>query len=104
MLGIFDVKKAVAVEFQIRLEAAEAIALQGLTFLAEDPARMLRFLKLTGQELGEVRARAGTSELSLAVLEHLAGDESLLLVFAASRGIAAENVGRAIALLDAARS
>jgi uncharacterized protein DUF3572 len=85
-------------------EAAEAIALQGLTFLAEDPARMLRFLKLTGQELGEVRARAGTPELSLAVLEHLAGDESLLLVFAASRGVAAENVGRAIALLDPVRS
>ena len=54
-------------------EAAEAIALQGLTFLAEDAARMLRFLKLTGLELDEVRARAGTPELSLAVLEHLAG-------------------------------
>jgi hypothetical protein len=82
-------------------EAAEAIALQGLTFLAEDEARMLRFLNFTGLELGEVRARAGTRELSLAVLEHLAGDESLLLVFAASRGVAAESVGRAISLLDA---
>jgi hypothetical protein len=84
-------------------ESAEAIALQGLTFLAEDAARMLRFLKLTGLELGEVRARAGTPELSLAVLEHLAGDESLLLVFAASRAVAPESVGRAIALLEGAR-
>ena len=83
-------------------EAAEAIAMQGLTFLAEDGARMLRFLKLTGLELDEVRGRAGTPELSLAVLEHLAGDESLLLVFAASRGVAAESVSRAIALLDGA--
>ena len=85
-------------------EAAEAIALQGLTFLAEDPARMLRFLKLTGLELDEVRALAGTPELCLAVLEHLAGDESLLLIFAANRGVAAENVGRAIAVLDLVRS
>jgi hypothetical protein len=82
-------------------ESAEAIALQGLTFLAEDAGRMLRFLKLTGMEPGEVRARAGTPELSLAVLEHLAGDESLLLVFAASRAVAPESVGRAIVLLDA---
>ena len=85
-------------------EAAEAIALQGLTFLAEDATRMLRFLKLTGLEPGEVRARAGTVELSLAVLEHLAGDESLLLVFAAIRGVAPLSVSRAVALLDAARS
>ena len=61
---------------------------------------MLRFLKLTGLEPSEVRARAGTPELSLAVLEHLAGDESLLLVFAASRAIAPESVARAIALLE----
>jgi tetraacyldisaccharide-1-P 4'-kinase len=47
-----------------------------------------------------VRARAGTGELSLAVLEHLAGDESLLLVFAASHAIAPDSVARAIALLE----
>ena len=82
-------------------EAAEAIALQGLTFLAEDATRMLRFLKLTGLEPGEVRERAGTRELSLAVLEHLAGDESLLLVFAASHAVAPDSVSRAIALLEA---
>ncbi len=89
--------------FPLDREAAEVIALQGLTFLAEDATRMLRFLKLTGLELDEVRARAGTAELSLAALEHLAGDESLLLVFAASRGVAAESVGHAIALLDGVR-
>jgi Protein of unknown function (DUF3572) len=81
-------------------ESAETLALQGLAFLAEDAARMLHFLKLTGLEPGEVRARVGTPELSLAVLEHLARDESLLLVFAASRAVAPETVGRAIALLD----
>ena len=85
-------------------EAAEAIALQGLAFLAEDAGRLSRFLKLTGMELDEVRARAGTLELSRAVLEHLAGDESLLLVFTASRGVAPESVGRAVVLLDPSHS
>ena len=81
-------------------ESAEAIALQGLTFLAEDPTRMTRFLKLTGMEPGEVLERAGTPEMLLAVLEHLSADESLLLVFTAARGVAPESVGRAIALLE----
>ena len=81
-------------------ESAEALALQGLTFLASDPERMLLFLKLTGLEPGEVRAQAGTADLSLAVLEHLAADESLLLVFSASHGVAPESVSRAISLLE----
>jgi hypothetical protein len=82
-------------------EAAEAIALQGLAFLAEDRGRMLRFLEFTGLEIGELSARAGTPELLSAVLEHLAGDESLLLVFTASRGVAPESIAPAIALLQA---
>lgn len=81
-------------------ESAEALALQGLTFLASDPSRMLHFLKLTGLQPDEVRAQAGSADLSLAVLEHLAGDESLLLVFAASHDVAPEGVSRAIALLE----
>jgi hypothetical protein len=82
------------------LESAEALALQGLTFLAQEPARFLRFLKLTGLEPQDARALAGTPELALAVLEHLAQDESLLLVFAASCAVAPESIGRAISLLQ----
>ena len=83
------------------LEAAEAIALQGLAFLAEEPGRLQRFVAVTGLEPAELRARADTAELLSAVLEHLAGDESLLLVFAASRGIAPETIAPAMALLQA---
>ena len=82
------------------LEAAQAIALQGLAFLAEEAGRLQRFVTVTGLELAELRARADTPELQRAVLEHLAGDESLLLVFAASRGIAPGAVAPAIALLE----
>lgn len=66
--------------------------------------RLSRFLKLTGLELSEVRARAGSPEVMLAVLEHLAADESLLLVFASRRGGEPACVGRAIAILEGARS
>ena len=82
-------------------DAAEAVAVQGLAFLAEEPARIERFFLTSGLQPDDVRARAGTPELLAAVLEYLAGDESLLLVFAASRQVAAESIGQAIALLQA---
>jgi uncharacterized protein DUF3572 len=85
-------------------EAAETVAAQALAFLAEAPARLHRFLLASGLEPGDLRARAGTPEVLLAVLEHLAGDESLLLVFAASRQVAPERVGQAIARLQAPAS
>ena len=37
-------------------EAAEMLAVQALTFIAEDPERMGRFLAATGLEPGQIRA------------------------------------------------
>ena len=85
-------------------ETAETIAVQGLAFLAEEPARIQRFFLVTGLDPSEIRARAGTPELLSAVLEHLAGDESLLLVFAASREMAPESIGLALRALQAERA
>jgi hypothetical protein len=82
------------------LETAESIAAQGLAFLAADSARFGRFLSLTGLTLERVRARAGTPEILAAVLEHLEGDESLLLVFAAGASVAPETVAPALAVLQ----
>ena len=82
-------------------DEADAIALQGLAFLAEDEARMARFLAITGMDPAGLRDRVGTPELNRAVLEHLAGDESLLLVFAATSGIDPERIAPAIAALQA---
>jgi hypothetical protein len=79
-------------------DEADAIALQGLAFLAEDEAR---FLAITGMDPAGLRDRVGTPELNRAVLEHLAGDESLLLVFAATSGIDPERIAPAIAALQA---
>jgi hypothetical protein len=82
-------------------ETAEAIAAEALAFLAAEPVRLRRFFLTSGLEPAELRARAGTPEVLSAVLEYLSGDESLLLVFAASHNVAAESIGAALVLLQA---
>ena len=84
---------------RIDLESAEAIALQALTFLAADGARLGRFLSLTGIGPGELKAWAEAPHLQAAVLEHMLADESLLLVFATETRTAPEDVGPAHSLL-----
>lgn len=73
-------------------DEAEALALMVLTFLAEDPVRLGRFLSLTGIVPEELREAADATPTLVAVLDHLMGDESLLLMFAAEKGIAAETL------------
>lgn len=81
-------------------EAAEAIAAQGLAFLAEEPRRLSRFLALTGLELTDVPARIDDPAFLAAILEHLLQDESLLLVFAAGASVAPETVPTALNVLQ----
>jgi len=64
-------------------DEAETLGLNTLQFLAGDPARLGRFLALTGIGPAELKASAGEPHLLAAVLDHLLGDESLLLVFSA---------------------
>jgi hypothetical protein len=84
---------------QMTLERAESLAAQGLAFLAEDPARLSHFLTLTGLRADQVRAHAETPQFLAAVLEHIANDESLLLVFTANASIAPGTIAPALALL-----
>lgn len=85
----------------LTLEEAEIIGLKALAFLADDEARLGRFLALTGLSGPELRAKAGDAGTLAAVLEHLAGDESLLLVFAAVSSLPPEHVGPALQALGA---
>lgn len=78
---------------------AASLALGGLAFLAEDAERLTRFLALTGIGPATLRAGADAPETHLAVLDHLLSDESLLLVFAAAKGLAPETVAHARAVL-----
>ncbi|AHB48675.1 hypothetical protein W911_10185 [Hyphomicrobium nitrativorans NL23] len=74
------------------LQDAETVGLAALAFLAEDAPRLGRFLALTGIGPDQLRSAADAPETLLAVLDHLLGDESLLLVFASTRGIRPETL------------
>jgi hypothetical protein len=75
--------------------AAETISLQALSFLARHPSRMEVFFSLTGIDAGDVRDLARETGFQLAVLDHVAASEPLLLVFAEEEGVAPEDVNAA---------
>ncbi len=68
-------------------EAAEALAIQALNFLATEPARLSRFLALSGLEAQSIRAAAAESGFLAGVLAHLGEDEAMLVAFAAEAGV-----------------
>jgi len=79
---------------------SETLALRALAFLAEDARRLTRFLSLTGLDPADLMAAAGTAPVQVAALDHLLGDESLLMVFAGNAGVAPETIAAARALLE----
>jgi Protein of unknown function (DUF3572) len=68
-----------------RRAAAERLAVAALAFIAEEPERLGRFLALTGIGPESIRAAAHEPRFLLGVLDHLAGEEPLLLAFAAEK-------------------
>ncbi len=74
------------------VEEAQTVGLAALAFLAEDAPRLGRFLALTGIGPDQLRSAADAPETLLAVLDHLLGDESLLLVFTTSRNLQPETL------------
>jgi len=80
-------------------EAAEALAIQALTFIAADVERLGRFLALTGIGPAEIRAAAQEPEFMLGVVEFLGADEAMLGAFAAEYGFEPSDVGKAQAVL-----
>ena len=80
-------------------EAAESLAIQALNFLATEPARLSRFLALSGLEAQSIRAAAAESGFLAGVLAHLGEDETLLVAFAAEAGVTPAEVDRARRLL-----
>ncbi len=74
----------------------ETLAIAALVFLAEDAARLRRFLALTGLETQDLRAAAAAPGFLAHVLEHLIQDESLLLAFTAQNSLPPQTVMRAL--------
>ena len=76
-------------------EAAELLAIQALGFIAEDQERLARFLDMTGIPFEQIRAATRMPGFFAGVLEHMLGDESLLIAFADSGGINPAEIARA---------
>lgn len=79
----------------VRRDAAEALGIEALSFLAAEPERLGRFLALAGVGPDELRAAATAPHFLAGVLDHLVGDERLLIEFAAHAQIKPEAVMRA---------
>ena len=77
------------------IKDAEHIAIQALAFLAEDPSRLSRFFSLTGMTPDALTSDAGNPAVLTALLDHLMGDESLLLTFPSNCGVEPADIARA---------
>ena len=71
------------------------LAVQALGFLAEEPERLEAFLSVTGLGRDDIRAAAREEGFLAGVLDHMLGDENLLVAFAAGAGIDPSSVARA---------
>jgi hypothetical protein len=82
-------------------DAAAALAIAALSFIASEPEQLGRFLALTGIGPESIREAAREPDFLLGVLDHLAGDEALLLAFAGQNDIDPSHVAAARDLLGA---
>jgi hypothetical protein len=73
----------------------DIIAIGALGFLAEDPARLSRFLDITGLNPATLREAAREPRFLASVLDYLMADESLMLAFAAHQGVSPETIAAA---------
>jgi hypothetical protein len=80
-----------------KIDAAqtEALAIAALSFIAAEPERLGRFLALSGLGPQSLRTAARQPDFLAGVLEHVLGDENLLLAFAQHAEIDPREVARA---------
>lgn len=81
-------------------QSAESLAVAALSFLAERPDVLGRFLAVTGIGPGEIRRAAAEPEFLGGVLDHIMGDEALLIEFSQFAEIKPAVVGRARTILS----
>jgi uncharacterized protein DUF3572 len=76
-------------------EAACALAVTALSFIAGEPERLGRFLAATGIGPESIRDAAREPDFLLGVLDYLMSDEELLLAFANENSFDPEHVASA---------
>lgn len=78
-----------------RIEAAEAVAISAVHFLALEIERLQRFLDLSGTAPDALRQRLAEVGFLAGVLDHFLADERLLVEFAAWAELPPERVAAA---------
>ena len=78
-----------------RRDAAEALAIAALAFLASDPEYLGRFLATTGIGPDQIRNAARDRGFLSGVLDHFSADEKLLVAFAKHSEIDPSEIERA---------
>jgi len=96
----FNFRSSPAKQPQLTKAAAESIAIEVLTFMARNPARLDRFLALSGLGRDNLRSAAGEPGFLASILDYLASDESLLLAFATDTGHAPATIAKARDILS----
>jgi Protein of unknown function (DUF3572) len=71
------------------------LAIQALAFFAEESDRLSAFLAVTGLAPEHIREAARDPGFLAGVLEHMLGDESLLIAFSQGAGIDPAEIARA---------
>jgi hypothetical protein len=78
-----------------RRQAAEALAVAALAFLASEPEHLGGFLAATGVGPDQIRNASRDPSFLSGVLDHFSGNESLLIAFAHQQGIDPTEIERA---------
>jgi hypothetical protein len=68
-------------------DAAAALAIEALSYIANDPEHVSRFLALTGIDPGAIRTAAREPSFLAGVLEYVCADERLLIACAGHAGV-----------------
>src|SRR5436305_1575126 len=85
---------------RINRKIAENLAIQALSFMAGDPERLGSFLAATGIGPEMIRKAAGDPSFLAGVLDHVCGDEGLLLAVAEHAGVPPQEMEHAQAILN----
>ena len=85
---------------RITRKIAENLAIQALSFMASDPERLGAFLAATGIGPEAIRKAAAEPSFLAGVLDHVCGDEALLVGLAEHAGVTPQDVERAQAVLS----
>jgi Protein of unknown function (DUF3572) len=76
-------------------EAAEMLALRGLSFLLSKEEALMMFMQNAGLAPEDMRALASQKDFQAGVLDFFLSDETLLLEFAHEEGLKPESIARA---------